>query len=157
MPTRQRVQRLMRAATGPEPVRKAFEVDLIDLVEDRHHGLLNDFVLQRRDAQRTLPPVSLRNIDSPRGLCPIRSTVHPAVQIDEPILQSGFILLPRHAIHSRRSLTLEARRSCPGADPTLRWWSKAVNRSCFLSLAACRTPSNPWDMRFPLCVGCMCD
>src|ERR1039458_9445444 len=39
----------------------------------------------------------------------------------------------------------------------LRWWSKAVNRSCFLFLAACRTPSNPWDMRFPLCVGRMCD
>src|SRR6202011_2158823 len=37
-----------------------------------------------------------------------------------------------------------------------RWWSKAVNRSCFLSLAAFRTPSSPWDMRFPLCVGCMC-
>ena len=32
---RQRVQRLMRAATRPEPVREALEVDLIDLVEDR--------------------------------------------------------------------------------------------------------------------------
>jgi hypothetical protein len=60
----QRVQRLMRAASGPEPVGKAFEVDLVNLVEDRHHGLLNDFVLQRRDAQRTLPPVGLRDIDS---------------------------------------------------------------------------------------------
>jgi hypothetical protein len=46
----QRVQRLMRAATRPEPVRKAFEVDLLYLVEDRHHSLLNDFVLQRCDA-----------------------------------------------------------------------------------------------------------
>src|ERR1019366_7414703 len=53
---RQRVQRLMRAATGPEPVRKAFEVDLIDLIEDRHHSLLNNFVLQCSDAQRTLSP-----------------------------------------------------------------------------------------------------
>src|SRR6266550_5093466 len=61
---RQRVQRLMRAASGPEPVRKAFEVDLVDLIESRHHGLLNDFVLQCSDAQRTLLPVSLRNIDS---------------------------------------------------------------------------------------------
>jgi len=61
---RQRVQRLVRAATGPKPVGKAFEVDLIDLVEDRHHSLLNNFVLQCRDAQRTLPPVGLRNIDS---------------------------------------------------------------------------------------------
>jgi hypothetical protein len=24
-----------------------------------------------------------------------------------------------------------------------------VNRSCFLSVAACRTPRNPWDMQFP--------
>ena len=103
----------MRAATGPEPVRKAFEVHLVNLVEDRHHGLLNNLVLQRRDAQRTLPPVGLRNIDSSRGLCPIRSTVHPAVQIDESILQSGFILLPRHAIDSRCSLALQGVEAVP--------------------------------------------
>jgi hypothetical protein len=60
----QRVERLMRATTGPEPVREAWEVDLIDLIEDRHHGLLDDFVLQRRNAQRALPTVSLRYIDS---------------------------------------------------------------------------------------------
>src|SRR5271157_6434728 len=104
---RQRVQRLVRAATGPEPVREAFEVDLVDLVEDRHHRLLNDFVLQRCDAQRTLPPVSLRNKDSSRRFCPIRSTVHPAMQIDKSILKPGFILLPRYAVYSWRSLTLE--------------------------------------------------
>jgi hypothetical protein len=52
----------MRASTGTESIRKALEVDLIDLVEDRHHGLLDDFVLQRRNAQRTLPPISLRYI-----------------------------------------------------------------------------------------------
>src|SRR5437763_14622288 len=39
----------------------------------------------------------------------------------------------------------------------LRWWSKAVNRSCFLTDAARRTPFNPWDMRVPLCVEGMCD
>ena len=46
----QRIQRLMRAATGTEPIREAFEIDLIYLVEDRHHGLLNKFVLQGRNA-----------------------------------------------------------------------------------------------------------
>ena len=30
-----------------------------------------------------------------------------------------------------------------------------MNRSCFLFLAACRTPLNPWDIRLPLCVGRM--
>ena len=48
-----------------------------------HHGLLNNLVLQRRDAQRALPPVGLRDVYSPRGLCLIRSTVNPAVKIYE--------------------------------------------------------------------------
>src|SRR5260370_21286009 len=104
---RQRVQRLVRAASGAEPVRKALEVDLVNLVEDRHHGLLNNFVLQRRDAQRTLPPVGPRYKDSSRRFCPIPSTVHPAVQIDKSILKPGFILLPRYAVYSGRSFTLK--------------------------------------------------
>jgi site-specific DNA recombinase len=61
---RQRVQRLVRAASGTEPIRESSEVHLINLVEYGHHGLLYDFVFQRRDAQRTLPPVGLRYIDS---------------------------------------------------------------------------------------------
>jgi hypothetical protein len=46
----------------------------------------SNLVLLRRDASRTLPPVRLRYVDSPRGLCPIRSTVHPTMQIDQSIL-----------------------------------------------------------------------
>jgi site-specific DNA recombinase len=46
----QRVQRLMRVPSRTESVRKAFEVDLIYLIEDRHHSLLNNLVLQRCDA-----------------------------------------------------------------------------------------------------------
>ena len=60
----QRVQRLMRVATRPKPIREAFEVHLVNLIENGHHGLLNYLVLQRRYAQRTLPPVGLRYIDS---------------------------------------------------------------------------------------------
>jgi hypothetical protein len=61
----QRIKRLMRVPSRTESVRKALEVDLIYLVEDRHHSLLNDLVLQRCDAQRTLPSIGLRYIDSP--------------------------------------------------------------------------------------------
>src|SRR5207245_9071894 len=96
----------MRAATGPEPVRKAFEVGLVNLVEDRHHGLLDDLVLQCRDAQGALPPIGLRYVDSSRRLCPVRSTMHSTVQIVQSICQSDFILLHTHAIDSRRGLTL---------------------------------------------------
>src|ERR1700745_178533 len=104
---RQRVQRLVRATTGSKTVGEALEVDLVDLVEDRHHGLLNDFVFQCRNAQRTLSPSSLWYVDSSGRLCPIHSMMHPTVQIGEPIFQSGFILLPPHAIDSRRGLTLQ--------------------------------------------------
>src|ERR1035438_4469186 len=62
---RQCVKRLMRAAARSKPVGEALEVDLVYLIEDRHHSLLDDLVLHRRDAQRALPPVSLRYIDSP--------------------------------------------------------------------------------------------
>src|SRR6202521_1666896 len=109
----QRIQRLVWAAPGPEPIRKALEVHLVNLVEDGHYGLLNNLVLQRRNAQRTLPPVWLRYVDSPRGLCPIRSPLYPAVQIDQSILQPGFILLPCHAIYSRCSLPLQCEKAVP--------------------------------------------
>ena len=56
----QRIQRRMRAASGPEPVRKAPEVHLLNLIEDGHHGLLDDLVFQRRDAQRALASVGFR-------------------------------------------------------------------------------------------------
>ena len=42
----QRVKRLMRAASWTEPIRKAFEIDLVNLDQDRHHSPLNDLVLQ---------------------------------------------------------------------------------------------------------------
>src|ERR1700722_5531451 len=129
----------MRAAPRPKPVGESFEVYLVNRVEDGHHCLLNDLVLQTGDAQRPLPALGLRFIDSPRGLGPVRSAVHPAVQIDQPTLQPGLILPPRHAIHSR----------C--------WWSKGVNRSCFLSFAACRTPCSPWDTPASPCVESVCD
>src|SRR5258705_10100373 len=90
------VERLMRAAPGPETVRKASEVDLINLIEDR-----------------TLPPVNLRYIDSSRRSCPIRSTVHPAVKIGQPTFQPGFILLPRHPIYSGRCLPLQGVKAVP--------------------------------------------
>ena len=60
-----RIKRLMRAAPRTKPVREALEVDLVNLIEDRHHGMLDDLVFQCRDTQRTLPPVGLRYIDSP--------------------------------------------------------------------------------------------
>src|SRR5260370_3724087 len=44
--------------------------------------------------------------------------MNPAVQIDKPILQPGFILLPRHAVYSGRSFTLERVEAVPEQSNT---------------------------------------
>jgi len=49
-PRIERIERLMRVTSWPKPIRKAPEVRLIDFIEHGHHGLLNNLVLQRRDA-----------------------------------------------------------------------------------------------------------
>src|SRR5215472_8703707 len=46
-PNRQRIQRLMRAAPWPEPIRKFQEVLFINCVQHLDGGTLNDFVFQR--------------------------------------------------------------------------------------------------------------
>ena len=67
-PDRERVQRIMRAAPGPEPVGEAEEVFLVDRVQHRGHRPLDDLVLQRGDRQRALPAVRLRDVDPPAGV-----------------------------------------------------------------------------------------
>jgi hypothetical protein len=96
----------MLTAPWPEAVRETPKVLFVNLIEDRDHGLLNNLVLQRRDPQRTLPSVRFRYVDSPRRLRSISAAVNPAVQINKPIFQPGFILPPRNAIHSWSSFTL---------------------------------------------------
>src|SRR5215472_3352052 len=56
----------MRAASRTKPVGEALEVDLIDLIEDRHHGLLDDFVFQCRDGQCELHLTAVCIWDGPR-------------------------------------------------------------------------------------------
>ena len=56
-PDRERVQCIMRTASGPEPVREPEEIFLIDRVQHLDHRTLNDLVLQCCDAERALPAV----------------------------------------------------------------------------------------------------
>src|SRR6266508_1891883 len=69
-PDRQRVQRIMRAASRPEPVGEAPEIRLVHSVEHLDDGPLNDLVLQRSDAERPLPPVRLRDVHPPTPVSP---------------------------------------------------------------------------------------
>jgi len=74
------------------------EIFLVYLIEDGDHGLLDDLVLQRRDPQRTLPPIAsrLHLLDGLARMC--RDA--PGCAGHKAFLQTGLILLPRYAIDS---------------------------------------------------------
>src|SRR2546425_858113 len=64
-PHRERIHGLMRTAPRPEPVREPEKVDLIDRVQNRDDGALDELVFQRGNPERPLPPVRLRDVRSP--------------------------------------------------------------------------------------------
>src|SRR5665811_1879987 len=103
-PNREPVQRIMRTALGPKPVRKTEEVLLVYGVQHLNHRPLENLALQHRDPERTLPPVRLRYVHAARWPRPVRTAVDPAeqvVEIDSQILPVG---VPRHLINSRCGL-----------------------------------------------------
>ena len=109
----QRVERLMRTASRPEPVAESPKVHFINLIENGDHGLLDNFVLQRRDPDRTLPSISFRYVDPLTWLCAIRAPVNPVLQIGDPILQPLLVLPPRHTVYSRRRVLLQRVKTRP--------------------------------------------
>jgi hypothetical protein len=58
------VQRLMLAAPWPKPIRETAKVHLVNGVQHLDHGTLDNLVLERRNAERPLPPVRLRYVHS---------------------------------------------------------------------------------------------
>src|SRR6516165_10844104 len=107
------VQRLMLAAPWPETIRESPKILLVNLIEDRDHGLLNNLVLQRRNPEWPLPTIRFRNVHSSRWLRSISAAVNQAVQIGEPTFQPGLILLPSDSVHSWRGLTLQGVKAIP--------------------------------------------
>src|SRR5436305_15352264 len=106
-PDTERIQRIVRAASRPEPVRDSEEVFLVDRVQQRDHRPLDNLVLQGRDRERALPAVRLGYVDPPRRQCPIRSPLDPVVQVLELALEPCLVVFPRQPIYTRRGILLE--------------------------------------------------
>ncbi len=103
----ERIQRLMLASPGTEPIREPQEVLFIDLVEDRDHCVLDDLVLQGCNAQGSLSSVRFGDEGSLGRLRSIRSLVYSTVQVLQSFIQVCFVLLPRDSVYSRRSISLQ--------------------------------------------------
>ncbi len=109
----ERVQRVVRAASRPEPVREAEKVRLVDGVQHLDRRALDDLVFQRGHTERPLPPVGLRDVRPANRLRPVRSPLQPLGELLEVALQVLAVVPPRLAVHARRrvSLECEVRRS----------------------------------------------
>src|SRR6266849_6020687 len=101
----------MRPSLRPVSVGESQEIFLVDLVEHRHHGVLDYLVFQRRDAQRSLAAVGLWNESPFRRQRPVGAAMNPLMQFTCSLLESDFILLPGHLVHSRSCLPLELQKA----------------------------------------------
>jgi len=84
---RERVQRLMRAAPRSESVRESEKVFFVDGVHHLDDRTLDDFVFQRRDSERPLPPIRLRDVRSANWLRPVGASLQPFGKVHEVALQ----------------------------------------------------------------------
>src|SRR5258705_2104065 len=100
-PDMERVQRIVLAAARAESIAEPEEFLLVDPIQQRSGGPLDNLVLKSGDCQRTLPPIGLRNVPTPRGLRPIGSPVDPIAQI------FGFVVLPRYPVDARSRVPLQ--------------------------------------------------
>src|SRR5438094_7928848 len=104
----QRVQRLMLASPWPEPVRKSKKVGFVDSVQHLDRRTLDDFVFQRRDSERSLPPVGLGDKHSTHRLRSVRSSLQPFGKILEVSLQRLAVVPPRLPVHTGSGFLLQS-------------------------------------------------
>src|SRR5260370_41722818 len=92
------VRRIVLAAPRPESVGEPEEVFLVDCFENRRDRLLNDFVLQAQNAQRSFRAISLRNVGTSGRTRSATAPVHLVVQVLSLLFQVLSRGLPRHAV-----------------------------------------------------------
>src|SRR5216683_767047 len=80
---------------------------LVDGVQQFDRRPLDDLILQRRDAERPLPPVRLGNVATARWSRPVAATVDAGVQVLKPCFQPVAVVQPRHPVHPRCRFPLE--------------------------------------------------
>jgi len=98
----------MGTASGPEAVRAVQKVLLVDRFQYLTHGVLDQFVLERRDPNRSRLPPFLRDVDPSDRLMAISLRLHAGVQVLEISLQILPVRLLRDPIHAHRRILAHA-------------------------------------------------
>jgi len=112
-PDHQGVQRIVLAALGAEPIRKAEEVLLVDRTQHRGGRPLDDLVFEGGNRDWSLSAVWFWYVLSTARQCPIRSSVDPIVQVFDIAIEVCLVVLPRQAVRPGRGVLLECEERQP--------------------------------------------
>src|SRR5208282_1833135 len=116
--TEQGVQRFMLVALWPKPIREAEEVSFVNRVEHFHRRSLNKLVFERRDAERSLPPIRLRNVYPTHRLGSVRSALQSMGEALEIFLKGLAVVPPRLSVHTGCGVPLQLEVGKPqSVDP----------------------------------------
>ena len=100
---RDSVERIVRTPPRPEAVAEPEELRLVDRDQNHiRHCPLENLVLQRRNAERSLPSVLLGYVHPPGRRRPVRAPVNAGAEVGQSAFQPVRVHLPRHAVHARR-------------------------------------------------------
>src|SRR6266436_3136830 len=103
----ERIQRLMLAAPGSEPIREAQKIRFINGVQHLDRRTLDDLIFQRRYSERPLPPIGLGDIHPTHRLRSVASSLQPFGKVLEIPLQFPAVVPPRLSVHARRGFLLQ--------------------------------------------------
>src|SRR6266478_5504340 len=104
----ERVQRLMLASPWPEPIRESEKIRFVDSVQHFDRRALDDFVFQRRNSERPLPPIGLGDVHPTYWLRSVRSSLQPMGEVLEIVLEGLAVVPPRLSIDTARGILLKA-------------------------------------------------
>ncbi len=97
---REGIQRIVLAASRPEPVAEPEEVFLVDRVQYFDQRTLDDLVLDGSDAERALAPVRFWYVLPSCRLRAVTPAMNTVVQIGKAPVQIDPVVVPGHAVHS---------------------------------------------------------
>ncbi len=95
---------IMGTTLRSEAMRAVQEVLLVNRFQHLAHGVLDEFVLERRDPNRPRLTLFLWDVDTSDRLMAIALCLHPLVQVTEISLQVLPVLFLRDSIHAYRCI-----------------------------------------------------
>ncbi len=100
--------RIVSTALGPEAIRTVKKILLVNRLQNLAHSVLDNLVLERRNADRPPLALTLRNVATPHRLMPITLRLQPLVKIRQIGIECLPVDLLRDSVHSHRCILAQA-------------------------------------------------